>query len=263
MSGNSAFVMVSERGWRRGFSNLLNNELARWWKTRMWWIQCLIWAAATVMLVADVMLNKRLVTIRYAVESYASAIAIFQAVGVVVLMQGALVGEKKDGTAAWVLSKPAARPAFILSKVVANSLGVLVTMVGVSALVFHILALVAKRVPPDPVHFLAALGLVLLHHLFFMSLMLMLGALFSGRGPVLGIPAAVLVFEWDLLRKWAALRYVLPLAFFMEPGGRTSAFVSLLAGRSIHSYVPMMVAVAAECLLFLGIAVWRFSREEL
>jgi len=43
MSGNSAFEMVSERGWRRGLSNLLNNEFASWWKTRMWWVQCLIW----------------------------------------------------------------------------------------------------------------------------------------------------------------------------------------------------------------------------
>ncbi len=60
---------------------------------------------------------------------YAVFAGMFPAVAVVIIMQGVLVGEKRDGTAAWVMSKPISRPAFILSKVLANSLGVLATMV--------------------------------------------------------------------------------------------------------------------------------------
>ena len=43
-------------------------------------------------------------------------------------------GEESKGTTAWVLSKPASRPSVILSKVTANAVGVLVTMVVVPGL---------------------------------------------------------------------------------------------------------------------------------
>ncbi len=69
--------------------------------------------------------------------SYAIFAGLFPAVGVVIIMQGVVVGEKKSGTAAWVLSKPVTRPAFILSKVIANSLGVLVTMVVLPGIVAY------------------------------------------------------------------------------------------------------------------------------
>ncbi len=36
MAGNSEFELVSERGWQRGMSNQLSNELAGWFKTRRW-----------------------------------------------------------------------------------------------------------------------------------------------------------------------------------------------------------------------------------
>jgi len=42
MSGNSAFQLVSERGWRRGLGSMLRSEFSRWWQTRMWWVQSLI-----------------------------------------------------------------------------------------------------------------------------------------------------------------------------------------------------------------------------
>ena len=33
MTANRALTLVTGRGWLRGFGNLLDNELARWWKT--------------------------------------------------------------------------------------------------------------------------------------------------------------------------------------------------------------------------------------
>ena len=55
-------------------------------------------------------------------------IIIIGAIGGVILVQGALVGEKRSGTAAWVLSKPISRPAFFLAKLIANAIGTLVTI---------------------------------------------------------------------------------------------------------------------------------------
>ncbi len=45
MANDSELILVSERGWRRGFDNLLDNEFGRWWRTRRWWTQALIWVA--------------------------------------------------------------------------------------------------------------------------------------------------------------------------------------------------------------------------
>jgi ABC-type transport system involved in multi-copper enzyme maturation permease subunit len=45
---------------------------------------------------------------------------LFGPIGVAVLAQGAIVGEKQSGTAAWVLSKPVSRSAFILAKLLTD-----------------------------------------------------------------------------------------------------------------------------------------------
>src|SRR5512135_1265243 len=105
MAANSAMQLVTERGWRRGLGSMLGSELSRWWKTRMWWVQCLIWVG---------MIGSLLSAILFAGEDappseevailYAIFAGLFPAVGVVIIMQGVVVGEKKSGTAAWVLS---------------------------------------------------------------------------------------------------------------------------------------------------------------
>ena len=70
---------------------------------------------------------------------------LFPAVGVVIIMQDTIVGEKREGTASWVLSKPLTRLAFVLSKVIANSVGVMVTMIIVPFCIsFTIIAIVHK-----------------------------------------------------------------------------------------------------------------------
>ena len=63
----------------------------------------------------------------------------FPAIAVIIIMKDTLVGEKQSGTAAWVLSKPVSRPAFILSKLAANSIGVLATIVILPGVVAFIL----------------------------------------------------------------------------------------------------------------------------
>jgi len=263
MSGNSAFEMVSERGWRRGLSNLLDNESARWWKTRMWWTQSLIWVSLIVLMLGTVLFGTPDFKIEDALMIYAIFAGLFPAVAVVIIMQGVLVGEKKDGTAAWVLSKPAARPAFILSKVVANSLGVLATMVVLPGVVAYILFFIGTKIALDPVAFLAALGVIFLNPLFYLTLTVMLGAFFNGRGPVIGIGLAFLFMQQYLIALLPALRYVLPWTLVVPLNNETEAVVpALLSGQPIYSYIPLL-AVAVECILFVLIALWRFNREEL
>lgn len=128
MSGNDAFEFVSERGWRRGMGNMLKNEFARWWKTNMWWIQMLIWTGIIGILVSAMLFSDDPGGYETSLLVFSLFAGIFPAVAVSIIMQDVLVGEKREGTAAWVLSKPVSRPAFLLPKVIANSVGVLATM---------------------------------------------------------------------------------------------------------------------------------------
>ena len=262
MSGNSAFEMVSERGWRRGLSNLLNNEFARWWKTWMWWIQCLIWVSLIGLMLGTVLFGTPGFMIEEGLMIYAIFAGLFPAVAVIIIMQDALVGEKRDGTASWVLSKPAARPAFILSKLIANSLGVFATMVVLPGIVAYTMISLATEAFLNPWFFLAALGVIFLNHLFYLTLTLMLGAFFNSRGPVIGITLALMFLQQYLIGLLPTLRYLLPWTLVIPLNNQTEAIVpELLLGQPIYSSIPLL-CVAVECILFVLICLWRFSREE-
>ncbi|MEJ2598579.1 MAG: ABC transporter permease subunit [Anaerolineales bacterium] len=262
MAGNSAFELVSERGWRRGLNNLLDNELAHWWKTRRWWTQCLIWVGVVGFMLAAVIFSDPNSQFADGVMLYSIFAGLFPAIGVIILMQGALVGEKQDGTAAWVLSKPASRPAFILSKLAANSLGVLVTMVLVPGIVAYILLSYSQMAALDPLPFLAAWAVIFLIHFFYLTLTLMLGALFSGRGPVIGIALAFLFLQQYLVGLLPLLRYLLPWTLAVPLNDQTQAVVpALLQGQPVYSWIPV-AAVLLESILFVLVALRRFEQEE-
>jgi len=267
MSGNSALQLVSERGWRRGLGSMLGSEFSRWWKTRMWWVQSLIWISLIGFMLGAVLFNTQEAPpgaspSEDVVVLYSIFAGLFPAVGVVIIMQGVVVGEKKDGTAAWVLSKPITRPAFILSKVIANSLGVLVTMVVLPGIIAYTMNAVATGTPWNPPSFLAALGVMFLSHFFFLSLTLMLGTFFSGRGPVIGIALGLLFLQQNLIGWLPFLGKVLPWKLAIPLGEQLDAVAPCLLLGS-HNYSPILIVVIAlESILFIGIGLWRFSREE-
>jgi ABC-2 type transport system permease protein len=265
MSGNSAFELVTERSWRRGLSNLLDKEFAGWWKTRMWWIQCLIWVGLIAFIIGTVLFGSPNSKPRLSdmVELYAIIAGILPAAGVVIIMQDTLVGDKRDGTAAWIMSKPASRQAFILSKLTAYSLGVLATMVVLPGIVVYIMVSISVKVAPDPWLFMASMGIIFLSFLFYLTLTLMLGSFFKSRAPVIGIPMAILFLQQYMIGLLPTLGYVLPWSLFVTTGNpNINALVpALLTGQPIYSYIPV-VALAVECILFTLIAVWRFNREE-
>jgi ABC-type transport system involved in multi-copper enzyme maturation permease subunit len=260
MTVNHALTLVTSRGWLRGFGNLLDNELARWWKTPLWWIVSLVYAALTFFLLnTGGVRNEGMFVYRYR-----DSVALFHTVGVIVLMQGVLVGDKIDGTVAWVLSKPATRRALILAKLITYSLGVLTTILLMSGAVLYVEWLMLGKVHPNPLLFLKALGIAFLSPMWYLTLMLMLGALLDNRMAILGIGAGLLVLSGKLLSWFPVLRYTLPWYLLSNaatqhpPGG----VMMLALGWSIEVYTPTLVILAVECVLFVLVALWRFNREE-
>jgi ABC-2 type transport system permease protein len=60
--------------------------------------------------------------------------------GVVVTIQGSVIGEKDQGTAEWVMSKPVSRASFVMWKIVAHSFGFLVTAVLIPASIYAVIS---------------------------------------------------------------------------------------------------------------------------
>jgi ABC-2 type transport system permease protein len=267
MSGNQAFEMVSESGWRRGFNNFLSMEMAKWWKTRRWLSQSLIWVLAI-----DLLLFVLIVVERSNPEGMPAAdlvvlYSIFSglalAIGVAIIMQGAIVGEKRDGTAAWVLSMPITRAAFILSKLVANFLGIVVTGIVIPGVIAYLAISLVAGLSISVLNFLAGMGILCLHVLFWLTVTLILGTLFDSRGPVIGIPLGLILGFQIItgLLPWVA--YVIPyqLAFPMGEEEISAISMSVILGQQPQTWLPVFTAILLVVVLIL-LGVWRFNRED-
>ena len=143
-AGNGVFQLKEGTGWSRGLDNLLGVELGRWFRTKKWWTQILIWAAIINVILALVVISEDSGGAAELVMLFNVFVGVFATFGVCILMQGVIVGEKQSGTAAWVLSKPISRPAFLLAKLIANAVGVAVTIVLVQGLIAYLLIYVGS-----------------------------------------------------------------------------------------------------------------------
>ncbi len=251
----------------RGFGNLFACELSEWFLTRRWLVQALVWLALINGTVAYALfLMPRLdpagaaeegdllglgLQVLFAMFGYAGLI------GVIILAQGLVLDEKQTGTAAWILSKPVSRAAFVLAKLAGNFVGVLVFVVGLPAAVaFAELALATGRLPAVPAY-LAGVSILLLAVLFYLSLTLLVGVLFDHRGPVLGIPFAVLFLGAMIVNE-------MPMAYVVLPASLPMLAATIAAGQSLPPLAHLPIVIAAVlAVLFVRTAAWQFERCEM
>jgi ABC-2 type transport system permease protein len=268
MSATNVLLPVRETGWRSGFANLLSKETGAWWRTRGWLIQTIIWVA---------ILNGILAILLFATpESEAGASGfdrraegaivfltmglISLAIGATIIGQEAVIDEKRSGTAAWVLSKPVSRAAFILAKLIAHGLGLLVTGVIIPGVIaFGMITAAGGSIAIGD--FAVAQGIVLLNTLFYLTLTLMLGTLSEGRGAVIAIPIAI-AFGYQIflgLAPWLA--DVTPWGFLQGAGSPIPPVARVALGQATLPMMPI-IATVVWCVLFTIVALWRFAREE-
>jgi ABC-2 type transport system permease protein len=107
------------------------------------------------------------------------------AVDVVILSLDSVLGEKQSGTAEWVLSKPVSRSAFILAKLIAHTIPILLLLVALpSAMAYGLFLLKGVSVPDT---FLVAVGLMGMHTLFYLVLTIAGGVFLTNRNTLLAI----------------------------------------------------------------------------
>lgn len=255
---------ITTAGWRGGLGNMLSKELGQWWGTKMWWIQLIIWVLLMNGITAIVMLEASQSGDRTPIELAQDALQTFLQVGagvigigVIITMQGAIVGEKQSGTAAWVLSKPASRSAFLIAKVIAYAFGFAITAIAIPTILFILQTKWLVPITFSMGFFLAGVVLIALIVMFYLMLTLMLGTLFENRGPIIGIGIAIVLagmFFKNMLP---------PLVLNVTPWlvGDISGGIAMGITLPDNWFVPV-IATTVWILVFTAVALWRFSREE-
>ena len=257
--GTVGLEPLGEHGWGSGLSPLMRAGFGAWWRTREWWIQALLWTAVINGSVAVAVWGDAPEGL--GVFGLYGVMTMFAAIAVSILMQEAIVGEKRSGTAAWVLSKPASREAFLLSKLVPNAVGVIATMIAIPSVVLLGQTL-AAGVEVSVGRFALGTLVPALNLLFYLTLTLMLGTLFDSAGPVIAIPLAF-AFGQQLIVGVPGLASVLPWALVVGTGDSdTSVTGAVMTGQPIPAPAAL-VTTAAACVVFTLVAFWRWRRTEL
>ena len=284
MATNSILQRLHEPRWRKGFANVLYKESRDWWHTRRWWIHLAFWMVVLNLAVAAPLWlqpseppagetltaeeqaqwldNARVENrVSVGVRTLVDASGLLLLFGVVIGLQNAIIDERVTGTGAWILSKPVSRGSFILAKLAANALAFVVLAVVLPwTLAYFQICLALGSIQPILPYVLSMI-LIALNLLFWLTLTLMLGALFNNRGLVLAIPLAVLFALITLTTRVPGLIDYTPLAFILDMPDKRSLIQLAIQGQPLVTIVPI-IGTIAWMVIFVGVAIWRFEREE-
>jgi len=276
MSANLNLQKVNEWERLRGFSNLFRKENGAWWGTRRWWINTLLWTVLLCGLTAFMlfMQNEQIAKVSSAEIEQAGGLTAYilvlglnvffefgvsiLAIWTVVLSQDLIIGEREIGVTEWLLSKPVVRRSYVLAKLIANALPVLVLLVGLpSILAYGMLSLRMGAFFPL-VPFLSAVGIMVVHTLFYLALTLMLGTICSNRAPILGI-ALVSVLGGGMLGGFIkplfyVTPWILPKVAWMTASGQEAIPAEMR--------IASLVATALWSLVFIYVALAKFEKTE-
>jgi ABC-type transport system involved in multi-copper enzyme maturation permease subunit len=272
MVGDSTFLFQKGQGWQRGFPNLFAKENRAWWRTRRWLVQAVVWLVVIDGLVALMLfagaasavtggVQPQVLARAYGLQGLFEVGGLALAVGAVLLAHDQIVGERQNGVMEWILSKPATRPAYLLSKLAADLIGVIVLLIALpAALAYAAISIVTGPLPVG-LYLIGVAGLTV-HTLFYLSLTLMMGVFTTNRGKLLGVPLGVLLagtFVGSFLMR-------LPLVgnlVLLTPWGLTYSLPATVLGASMPVPVWASIAVTATlAVVSLAVMLWKFKHLE-
>ena len=273
MVTNTELQRVGLSGWRTGLANLLHKENRAWWASRRWLMQSILWTVVVngfVALMVFVLLPfgqsaggtaaggmDRLTT---AAQMLVQIALTALATGAIVLVQDAIIAERQMGVTEWLLSKPVSRPAYVLSKLLAHGLGVLVILVGLQgALGYGLLSLVMGEPFPLLPYLVGMAGLAV-HTLFYLTLTLMMGVLTTNRRILLGVSMGSLMGGQMLVQILAvpAGKFVM-----LTPWSLNNVLPAAVLGIPLPLSIWLTIGVTAILsAIFVAVAVARFERLE-
>jgi ABC-2 type transport system permease protein len=247
----------------------LRGEYSSWFKSSRWLKHILMWFS-----IVNVMMLIMIIAAADAAKEghdgppvlfmYGIFGGMFVAFGVMIIMQRVLVREKQAGTAAWVLSKPVTRTAFVVSRLVVNSIAILLTSVIVPGVVLYFsLGLFSEIGWLSPFGFAAALLMVMLHTFYWIALVLMMGTLVESTSAVIAVPMVLYFVFWYGPSLIPPLMYISPilLTFSPAPEQMSALSIAFMTGGPVFSWLPL-IATVVSCIIFIVVAIRRFNRQE-
>lgn len=275
MTVNLDFQPVKEWNSLRGFANLFRKESRAWWGTRRWWINALLWTGimgGITGLMLFIMPSMAEASGDPSVEAAGGPLAfgfqlgrsiffdlgtLVMAIGVVVLCLDMIVEEKHSGLTEWLLSKPIARRSYVLAKICATLLAVLVLVIALPALVAYAMLSLRTGTPYPLVPFLNGVGIMVVHTWFYLTLTIMLGTLFTSRPPILGIAFGMLFGGNLVATLFQPLLYIMPLSL-------SKVAVLVAEGQALPAgllWSPLFFTTLWS-LIFILVAVKKFETTE-
>jgi ABC-2 type transport system permease protein len=274
MAANIEFELVKELNGVRGFTNLFHKESRAWWSTRRWWINALLWPLLMCGLLANMLFVPTIANLATEAEIARASgltthilmmgLSVFfefsttvLALGAIVLIQDAIISEKQSGVAEWLLSKPIARRSYILAKLAANTLPMLVLMVGLPAAIGYGMLSLRGGEPFPVMPFISAVGIMIVHAFFYLTLTLMLGTIFNNRGPILGIALGSVLGGNLLGGLFKPLLYLTP---WMLP--KVASLTASSQALPPEIGLAPLVSTALWCVVFTIVAMAKFEKTE-
>ncbi len=260
MAASVPLQPVESSGWLVGFGNMVDKEYGSWWRTRRALVHHILWFCVINGFLFLVGVDEGRRNPFYALDELTQVFfqvgGLFATIGIIVVNQSAVFGERQLGTAEWVLSKPVTREAFLLSKLVVNGFSFLFLAIAIPSVVFFLQTLLHTYLQPDLGSFMIGLALVTEQLIFYLVLTIALGTFMHSRGPVSG-GAIGLLFAGLILPSF------FPWLIEFTPFGLLSAAGQAARGQPLPPQIwqPVLTTALWTVLLVL-VALWRFDREE-
>ncbi|MBA2441804.1 MAG: ABC transporter permease [Rubrobacter sp.] len=248
-----------------GFRNLASKESREWVASWAWLVHGVIWlviVAGVPLFVAFSRTVRQPGASAQEVNEVGALMffvmgAVASVIAVIAKTQGAIIGEKQSGTAAWVLSKPASRKAFVLAKLAVNFRWLLVVTILVPGVVFYAAMPAISNFPPPPLLFAGGIGILALGLFFYLALSLLLGTVFDSRGALAAVVFGFMVGGFMLSNYAPWLTAAFPWLFF-------EAAHFLFSNAQLHSTgTAAIFATIAWSVLFVVLALRNFDRAEI
>jgi ABC-2 type transport system permease protein len=264
---DNKFVLVKEKGWLTGFSNMLNKENARWWKTNTWLQQIVIWFLLLnvpllfILFISHPTENGVPFTVEqtslFGAQVFFAISALYLPFGVSIMTHDAIIKERELGTMAWILSKPISRKSFVLSKIVANATAVLILMVFVQGIIDYGILSIYNGGFLNAVNFFGALCIIALLSLFFLGMMFALGSLTISRYFVLGAAATFIILG-------LAASYTMPdIATYLTWKLSETTRDFAMNGSLTANEITQLAATGVWIVIFFLISIFGIERIEL
>ncbi len=248
--------------WNQGFTNLFYTELSRWFEGKGFLTRLLLWCGFSNGMAVLIWLQAPNVGSE-AILVFGIFAGLTSSIGITIIMQETIVGEIKSGAASWILSKPITRESYILAKWIGNSIGSTISMIIAPTCVFYILFFLFTGEILNLEMFSAAVAVLSLNMLFFLSFTLMMGSFQRNSSLVIGVPIGFYLLQQILVNFSSFLVDIVPWGLTNPlSDGTPSIVVSFILGIQPFSTLPILVTALYIIILVL-LTIWIMKKQEI